>query len=150
VERALRHAHPGPYALQAAIAACHAEAPTYDATDWAQIVGLYDALLRLEPSPVVALNRAVALAELAGPDAALAAIDPLAAPLDRYHLFHAARGEMLSRVGRQVDAWAAIRRALALTENHAERRLLEERLASLARASANASQPVSGTSATAE
>jgi RNA polymerase sigma-70 factor (ECF subfamily) len=145
VERALRVGRPGPYALQAAIAACHAEAPTYEATDWAQIVGLYDALLRLEPSPVVALNRAVALAEIAGADAALAAIEALTVPLDRYHLFHAARGEMLSRVGRKDEARLAIRRALALTGNQAEQRLLEERLGWLAGSAAQRGDAVSAT-----
>jgi RNA polymerase sigma-70 factor (ECF subfamily) len=128
VERALRMGRAGPYQLQAAIVACHATAASYAATDWRQIVALYDRLLVLQPSPVVALNRALALAEVAGPAAALAAIEPLAERLDGYHLFHAARGELLRRLGRAAEARAADLRALPLTDNPAERRLLEQRL----------------------
>ncbi len=128
IERALRMGRPGPYLLQAAIVAVHAAAPSYAATDWAEIVALYDRLLRLQPTPVVALNRALALAELAGPAVALAEIEPLAPRLDGYHLFHAARGELLRRQGRPEEARDANRRALALTDNPAERRLLEARL----------------------
>jgi RNA polymerase sigma-70 factor (ECF subfamily) len=106
----------------------HATAPSYAATDWTEIVALYDRLLALRPSPVVALNRALALAELAGPEAALSEIEPLGSRLDGYHLFHAARGELLRRLGRGAEAREADRRALELTENPAERRLLEERL----------------------
>jgi RNA polymerase sigma-70 factor (ECF subfamily) len=129
IERAGRMSQPGPYQLQAAIVATHATSPSYAATDWARIVAQYDLLLDLQPSPVVALNRGVALAELRGPAAALAAIEPLGARLDGYHLFHAARGELLRRLGRSTEARAADLRALSLTENPAERRLLEERLA---------------------
>jgi RNA polymerase sigma factor (sigma-70 family) len=129
VERALRMGRPGPYLLQAAIVAVHATAPTYGATDWAQIVALYDRLVSLQPTPVVALNRALAVAELDGPAEALDEIEPLGARLDGYHLFHAARGELLRRLGRLEEARAAERRALALTDNPAERRLLEARLA---------------------
>jgi RNA polymerase sigma-70 factor (ECF subfamily) len=128
VERALRMRRPGPYQLQAAIVAIHAAAPSYAETDWTEIVALYDRLLALEPSPVVALNRALALAELVGPAAALAAVDPLRARLESYHLFHAARGELLRRLDRPDAARQANRRALELTENPAERRLLQERL----------------------
>jgi RNA polymerase sigma-70 factor (ECF subfamily) len=128
VERALRMGRPGPYLLQAAIVAVHATAPTYAATDWSQIVALYDRLLQLQPTPVVALNRALALAELEGPAAALEQIEPLAARLDGYHLLHAARGELLRRLGRPDEARRADRRALSLTDNPAERRLLEARL----------------------
>jgi len=128
VERALRMRRPGPYQLQAAIVAVHATSPSYASTDWTEIVALYDRLLVLQPSPVVALNRALALAELAGPAAALAEIEPLAARLDGYHLFHAARGELLRRLDRDEEARRADRRALELTENPAERRLLKERL----------------------
>jgi len=128
VERALRMGRPGQYLLQAAIVAVHAAAPAYAATDWAEIVALYDRLFQLQPTPVVALNRALALAELAGPAAALAEIEPLAARLDSYHLFHAARGELLRRQGRVDEARDADRRALALTDNPAERRLLEARV----------------------
>jgi len=128
VERALRMGRPGPYLLQAAIVAVHATATSYAATDWAEIVALYDRLLALQPTPVVALNRALALAELNGPAAALNEIDPLAARLDGYHLFHAARGELLRRLGRLEEAREADRRALSLTDNPAERRLLGARL----------------------
>jgi RNA polymerase sigma factor (sigma-70 family) len=128
VERALRMGRPGPYVLQAAIVAVHAGAPSYAATDWAEIVALYDRLLQLQPTPVVALNRALALAELAGPEAALAEVEPLGARLDGYHLFHAARGELLRRVGRLDEAREADRHALSLTDNPAEQRLLQERL----------------------
>jgi RNA polymerase sigma-70 factor (ECF subfamily) len=119
---------PGPYTLQAAIVAVHAGAPSYAETDWAEIVALYDRLLQLQPTPVVALNRALALAELAGPAAALTEVEPLAVRLDGYHLFHAARAELLRRLGRRDEARDADRRALALTDNPAERRLLEARL----------------------
>ena len=128
LERSERMGRPGPYQLQAAILASHAMAPSWAETPWRAVVALYDALHRLQPTPVVALNRALALAELEGPDAALDAIAPLADRLDGYHLFHAARGELLRRVGDDAAARAANRRALALTDNPAERRLLEERL----------------------
>ncbi len=128
---ALRRGRPGRYQLQAAIVACHATAPTYAATDWQEIVALYDRLLPLEPTPVVALNRAVALAERDGPAAALAELDPLGARLERWHLYHAARGELLRRVGDDEEARTATRRALELVANDAERRVLEERLAQL-------------------
>jgi RNA polymerase sigma-70 factor (ECF subfamily) len=128
VERALRMRRPGPYQLQAAIVAVHATSPSYESTDWTEIVALYDRLLALQPSPVVALNRALALGELAGPSAALAEIEPLGARLGGYHLFHAARAELLRRLDRPDEARQADRRALELTENPAERRLLTERL----------------------
>jgi RNA polymerase sigma factor (sigma-70 family) len=128
VERGLRMGRPGQYLLQAAIVAVHATAPSYAETDWAEIVALYNRLLQLQPTPVVALNRALALAEVAGPAAALAEIEPLAVRLEGYHLFHAARGELLRRIGRHEEARAADRRALSLTENPAERRLLQARL----------------------
>ncbi len=137
LERVLRMGRAGPYQLQAAIVACHAAAASYAATDWAQIVALYDRLVALQPTAVVALNRAVALAELAGPAAALEALDPLADSLATYHLYHAARGELLTRLHRFEDAAAAFRGALVLTDNPSERRLLERRLA----------QPGSGRSA---
>ena len=132
VGRARRMNRAGPYQLQAAIVGIHALAPSYAATDWTAIVALYDQLLQMLPSPVVALNRALALAERDGPGPALAAIEPLASRLDSYHLFHAARGELLRRLGRTEESRRADRRALALTDNPAERRLLSERLAEVA------------------
>jgi RNA polymerase sigma factor (sigma-70 family) len=128
VERAGGMRRPGPYQLQAAIAACHAEAPSWAETDWRQILVLYDLLLRLSPSPVVRMNRAVALRWVAGSAAALAELESLAAPLDGYHLFHAARAELLQELGRPDEARAAEERALGLTANRAERALLERRL----------------------
>ena len=128
VERAERIGLPGPYQLQAAIVATHATAPSWADTDWSAVVSLYDALRRLEPTPVVALNRALAVAERDGPGAALDELDGLVDRLDGYHLFHAARAELLRRVGRTDAAREADRRALELTENPAERRLLSERI----------------------
>ncbi|MBF6498723.1 RNA polymerase sigma factor [Nocardia cyriacigeorgica] len=119
---------PGPYQLQAAIVACHAEAPSWDDTDWPQIVVLYDMLLRLTPSPVIRLHRAIAVARVAGPQAALAELDELADPLAKYHLLHATRAELLRELGRTDDAVAADQRALTLTRNPAEQAVLEERL----------------------
>ena len=116
--------------LQAAIAAVHAEAATPAATDWAEIVGLYDVLLRVEPSAVAELNRAAAVAMRDGPEAGLALIDAILArgELGGYHLAHSARGELLRRLGRRDEAIAAYRRALELTTQDPERRLLEKRL----------------------
>ncbi len=128
IERAAGRARPGPYQLEAAIAACHAEAPSVDRTDWRQIVVLYDMLLTLAPSPVVRLNRAIAASRVDGPEVALGALDGLAADLDGYHLYHAARGEMLHELGRREQARAAQLRALDLTQNTAERALLQRRL----------------------
>ena len=127
---ALRAPRPGPYALQAAIAAVHAEAPTAAATDWPQIAGLYEALYRRLPTPVVALNRAVAVAMAEGPEQGLARIDELAGRgvLDGYHLLHAARADLLRRLGRGTEARAAYERALALCRNPAERAFLRRRL----------------------
>lgn len=127
--RALRMGRGGPYQLQAAIVGTHAASTTYGATDWARIVEIYDRLLEIQPTSVVALNRALALAEVAGPGSALVEIEMLAGELASYHLFHAARAEMLRRVGRGGEAVAADRRALELTDNPAERRLLESRIA---------------------
>jgi len=126
---AMRRGRPGPYQLQAAIAACHAEAPSWQATDWKQVLLLYDALLRATPTAVVRLNRAIALSHGVGPAEALAEVEQLESALHGYHLFHATRAELLRRVGRPVEAREADRQALALTRNPAERRLLEERLA---------------------
>ena len=133
VERALPARRPGPYALQAAISAVHAEAAEAAATDWTQIVGLYDLLLRLEASPVVELNRAVAVAMRDGPSAGLALIEALLerGELENYRLAHAARADLCRRLGRHDEARAAYRRALELTHQAPERRFLERRLAAL-------------------
>jgi RNA polymerase sigma-70 factor (ECF subfamily) len=130
VERALASRRFGPYTLQAAIAAVHAEAPTAAATDWAQIVGLYDVLARADRSPVVELNRAVAVAMRDGPAAGLALIDAILArgDLGDYHLAHSARADLCRRLGRTVEARAAYERALALTRQEPERRFLQHRL----------------------
>jgi RNA polymerase sigma-70 factor, ECF subfamily len=133
VEGAFATRRIGVYSVQAAIAAIHAEAPSAEATDWAEIVALYDLLLRMEPSPVVQLNRAVALAMRDGPAAGLAAIDELTArkELVDYHLLHAARADMLRRLARASEARDAYARALALTRQPSERRFLERRIAEL-------------------
>ena len=128
LDRALALRGPGPYQVQAAIAALHAEAPDYDHTDWAQIRLLYDRLQALTPSPVVLLNRAVATRYVVGPEAALAEITPLAAELDGYRLFHALRAGLLAGLGRDDEARDASERALALAGNPAERELLARRL----------------------
>jgi RNA polymerase sigma-70 factor (ECF subfamily) len=129
VEEALRSG-PGPFALQAAIAALHCQAARAEETDWPQIVRLYDLLERLQPSPIVSLNRAAAVAMVDGPRPALALIDALAArgDLDRYHLLHAARADLLRRLGSSTEAAKSYARALALVTNDAERRFLERRL----------------------
>lgn len=119
---------PGPYQLQAAIAATHAEAESWDDTDWHQIVVLYDALVKMADSPVVRLNRAVALSHFAGPAVALGEMNDLALSLSGYHLFHSSRAELLDRVGEPVLAREARRRALDLCQNPAERSLLERKL----------------------
>ena len=133
VERALSSRRVGPYMIQAAIAGVHANAPVAAATDWAEIVGLYDVLSRVDPSPVIALNRAVAVAMRDGPAAGLALIDAI---LDRgdlldYRLAHAARAELCRRLGRTADARASYERALALARQEPERRFLERRLVEL-------------------
>ncbi len=128
LDRALALRGPGPYQVQAAIAALHAEAPDYTRTDWAQIRLLYDRLQAMTPSPVVLLNRAVATRYVVGPEAALAEITPLAAELDGYRLFHALRAGLLAGLGRDDEARAASERALALAGNPAERELLARRL----------------------
>jgi RNA polymerase sigma-70 factor (ECF subfamily) len=116
---------PGRYQLLAAINAVHTDAPTASATDWSQVVALYGQLVRIDPSPIVALNRAVAIAELDGPEVALAIIDRL--PLEGYHAWHAARAEMLRRLGRSADAKAAYDAAVAATQNSAERAYLSRK-----------------------
>ena len=127
VEEALRGG-PGAFALQAAIAALHCQATRAKDTDWPQIVRLYDVLERLQPSPIVSLNRAAAVAMVDGPRPALALIDALAGDLDRYYLLHAARADLLRRLGSPAEAAKSYARALALVTNDAERRFLERRL----------------------
>jgi RNA polymerase sigma-70 factor, ECF subfamily len=133
LDQAIRRGPPGPYRLQACIAALHAVAPTAAATDWRRIAVLYDQLMALNPSPVVALNRAVAVAMRDGPAAGLALMDDLAASgdLDGYHLLHAGRADLLRRLGRGPEAAAAYRRALGLAINPVERAFLSRRLSEL-------------------
>jgi RNA polymerase sigma-70 factor, ECF subfamily len=125
VRRCLRRDDPGPYQIQAAMNAVHSDAPSVATTDWRQIVLLYDQLLTFTPTPVVALNRAVAVAEVDGPAAALALVEGL--DLDGYHLFHAIRADLLRRLGRDEEAAAAYDRAIERTENAAERAFLDGR-----------------------
>ena len=133
VHRAFQTRRAGPYALQAAIAAVHAEARSSAETDWSEIVGLYDVLLRMDPSPVVELNRAAAVAMRDGPEHGLALIDAILArgDLEEYHLAHAARADLFRRLGRTSEATAAYKRALELAVEEPERRLLERRLQEL-------------------
>jgi RNA polymerase sigma-70 factor (ECF subfamily) len=127
VEEALRGG-PGPFALQGAIAALHCQAARAEDTDWPQIVRLYDLLEGVQPSPIVTLNRAIAVAMVDGPAAGLKLIDALAGDLDRYHLLHAARADMLRRLGASAEAALSYGRALELVTNAPERRFLERRL----------------------
>jgi RNA polymerase sigma-70 factor (ECF subfamily) len=126
VRRCLRRGQPGPYQIQAAINAVHSDAPSTKETDWAQIITLYDQLMAVTPTPVVALNRAVAVAEVAGPAEALRLVDSL--DLDRYHLYHSVRGNLLNRLGRTEEATAAYEKALAKATTEAERTLLRQLL----------------------
>ena len=123
--RSLRRNQPGPYQIQAAINAVHADAATAVDTDWQQILQLYDLHLSIAPSPVVALNRAVAVAEVEGPEAALAMVEGL--ELDAYYLFHAIRADLLRRLGRDAEAAAAYEAAIKRCDNSAERAFLERR-----------------------
>jgi RNA polymerase sigma-70 factor (ECF subfamily) len=135
LERALASQPLGPYTIQAALAATHADAATPADTDWNQIVALYDALLRFEPSPVVALNQAVAIAMRDGPAAGLDLIDDILASGDLadYHLAHAARADLCRRLGRMADARESYERALALARQEPERRFLQKRLQGIER-----------------
>ena len=135
VEQALSSGGGGPYAIQAAIAAVHAGAATAGETDWDEIVGLYGVLLGMDPSPVIELNRAVAIAMRDGPAAGLTIIDSILArgDLRDYRLAHAARAELCRRLGKTADARVSFERALALTRQEPERRLLERRLAELSK-----------------
>jgi len=139
VRACLRRNQPGPYQLQAAINAVHADAGSAEVTDWRQIVQLYDLLLALSPSPVVALNRAAAVAETDGADVALALIEAL--DLDAYQPYHAVRADLLRRLGRTVDAAAAYRRAADLSNNPVERDFLDRRLAALSPDSSRSNGP---------
>ena len=133
VDRVLSSGRIGPYTLQAAIAVVHAEATSPAATDWARIVGLYDVLVQADPSPVVELNRAVAVAMRDGPSAGLALIDAILArgDLGSYHLAHSARAELCRRLGRAAEARTSYERALSLTRQEPERRFIEGRLDAL-------------------
>jgi RNA polymerase sigma factor (sigma-70 family) len=126
--RAAAHHRPGPYQLQAAILACHADAPTWDDTDWTQIVVLYDMLLHQSPSPIIRLHRAIALRYVSGPAAALDELDALAPALERHHLYHAARAELLRELGHPQQARLADQRALDLATNPAQRAILQQRI----------------------
>lgn len=133
VEQALASEQIGPYTLQAAIAATHATAPTFDTTNWSQIVALYDAMLQVAPSPVVELNRAVAVAMRDGAEAGLILIDAILerGDLREYHLLYSVQGDLYRRVGRTADAYRAYQQALRLAQQEPERRFLEQRLAEL-------------------
>ncbi|MCU1466906.1 MAG: polymerase subunit sigma-24 [Actinomycetia bacterium] len=135
VRRCLRRNVPGPFQIQAAIAAVHSDAPIAADTDWGQVLALYDQLLAISPNAIVALNRAVAVAEVQGAGPALALVDAL--DLDSYHLFHSTRADLLGRLGRYADARVAYDRALALTSNSAERTFLEGKRGSLPAVSPN-------------
>jgi RNA polymerase sigma-70 factor, ECF subfamily len=130
VERALSSRRPGAYALQGAISAVHANAASVGATDWGEIIGLYNVLLQANPSPVVELNRAVAVAMRDGPSAGLALIDAILerGDLAGYHLAHAARADLYRRLGKREEAQAAYRQALSLAQQEQERRFLQRRL----------------------
>jgi RNA polymerase sigma-70 factor (ECF subfamily) len=128
VRARIRRGRPGPYQLQAAIQAVHCAADSFEATDWPQIVALYDQLLSLMPTPVVALNRAIAVAEVEGPGPALVMIDAIATDLENYHLLHAARGTVLRRLGSREGARAAFERAAQLAATEADRRFLAQQI----------------------
>jgi RNA polymerase sigma-70 factor (ECF subfamily) len=131
VDTALRRGRPGTYQVQSAIAAVHAAAPTYADTDWAQVAALYRTLRAIDPSPVVALNAAVADAECGSVAEAVADVDALEEALAAYHLFHATRADLLARLGRREEAKAAYQRALDLATDDADRRFLASRIAIL-------------------
>ena len=131
MEEGIRRGRPGHYQLQAAIQAVHSAAESFETTDWRQIVALYDQLLPLLPTPVVALNRAIAIGEVEGASAALAALDAIAPDLQSYHLLHAARGTMLRRLGRMDAARAAFERAADLAPSDADRRFLARQMEGL-------------------
>jgi RNA polymerase sigma-70 factor (ECF subfamily) len=125
VRACLRLGRPGPYQLQAAVSAVHSDAPAAGDTDWGQILALYDQLMAVAPTPVVALNRCVAVAEVEGPARALELVDQLG--IDEYHLYHSTRADLLRRLGRRDDAAAAYEAAIARSTNQAERSFLQRR-----------------------
>jgi RNA polymerase sigma-70 factor (ECF subfamily) len=132
VRACIRRGRPGPYQLQAAIQAMHSDADSFEATNWPQIVVLYDRLYSVMPTPVVALNRAIAVAEVEGPNAALMTLNAIAPDLDSYHLLHAARGTMLRRLGQRDAAQAAFERSAHLAAMEADRRFLAQQIEELA------------------
>jgi RNA polymerase sigma-70 factor (ECF subfamily) len=129
VRRFLRRDRPGPYQIQAAINAVHCDAPIAAATDWSQILRLYDHLMAVAPTPVAALNRAVAVAEIDGPQVALAQVESL--ELDGFHVYHVVRADLLRRLDRRTEAARAYQRAIELTHNRAERAFLSRKLLEL-------------------
>jgi RNA polymerase sigma-70 factor, ECF subfamily len=128
VRACIRRGRPGPSQLQAAIQAVHCDADSFEATDWSQIVTLYDHLSSVMPTPMVALNRAIAVAEVEGPRSALTTLDAIAPDLEHYHLLHAARGTMLRRLGRRDEARAAFERAAQLATTEADKRFLARQI----------------------
>jgi RNA polymerase sigma-70 factor (ECF subfamily) len=144
VRACVRRGQPGPFQLQAAIQAVHCAADSFEATDWPQIVALYDHLFSVMPTPVVALNRAIAVAEVEGPGAALTILDAIAPDLDNYHLLHAARGTMLRRLGHRDAARAAFERAAQLAATEADRRFLAQQVEELAKDAAPTQHPSPG------
>jgi RNA polymerase sigma-70 factor (ECF subfamily) len=132
VHACIRRGQPGPYQLQAAIQAVHCDAASFEATDWPQIVALYDHLCSVMPTPIVALNRAIAIAEIEGPGAALTVLDAIAPDLENYHLLHAARGTMMRRLGQRDAAQAAFERAADLAATEVHRRFLAQQMEELA------------------
>jgi RNA polymerase sigma-70 factor (ECF subfamily) len=146
VRACIRRGRPGPYQLQAAIQAVHGAADSIDATDWPQIVTIYNQLISVMPTPVVALNRAIAVAEVEGPGPALVMIDAIAPNLENYHLMHAARGTILRRLGRRKDARAAFERAADLSVTEADRRFLAKQIEVLAQDEAQLSGAPGGSS----
>jgi RNA polymerase sigma-70 factor, ECF subfamily len=141
VRACIRRGQPGPFQLQAAIQAVHGAADSFQATDWPQIVALYDHLFSVMPTPVVALNRAIAIAEVEGPAAALTTLDAIAPTLNSYHLLHAARATMLRRLGQRDAAQAAFERAAHLAATETDRRFLTQQIEELAEEAALMQQP---------
>jgi RNA polymerase sigma-70 factor (ECF subfamily) len=150
VRACIRRGQPGPFQLQAAIQAVHGAAHSFQATDWTQIVALYDHLFSVMPTPVVALNRAIAIAEVEGPAEALTTLDAIAPDLDTYHLLHAARGTMLRRLGQPDAAQAAFERAAHLAATETDRRFLTRQIQELTEDAALTQPPGESTGSTNE